>query len=106
MWISRVKQVLRVTVRCFGLGARLLPDDDDNLATRNLRLRTCRGLGIKIEVGIGKVLDPVFLVLDETAQKVTKWFPFLTCAHSLRWQALVLSNTIGMIASADFVFLT
>ena len=30
----------------------------------------------------------------------------LTCAQSLRWQALVLYNTIGTIAPADFVFLT
>ena len=61
---------------------------------------------MKIGLGTGKVLDPFFLVLDETAQKMTEWCHSLTSAQSLRWQALVLSNAIDTIASADFVFLT
>ena len=44
-----------------------------------------QGSGMEIGLGTGKVLDPVFLVLDETAQKVTEWCPSLTCAQSLRW---------------------
>ena len=61
---------------------------------------------MKIGLGTGKVLDPFFLVLDETAQKMTEWCHSLTSAQSLRWQALALSKTIGTTASADFVFLT
>ena len=61
---------------------------------------------MKIGLGTGKVLDPFFLVLDETAQKMTEWCHSLTSAQSLRWQALVLSKTIGTTASEDIVFLT
>ena len=59
------------------------------------------------ENGLGtKVLESFFLVLDETAQRMTEWCPSLTSAQSLRWQALVLSNAIGTIVSADFALPT
>ena len=60
---------------------------------------------MKIRLGTGKVLDPFFLVLDETAQKMTEWCHSLTFVQLMRWQALILSKNIATTASADFVFL-
>ena len=49
----------------------------------NRPLEGCQGLGIKMKLVAGKVLDPGFLVLDEAAQNVTAWCPSLTCAHAI-----------------------
>ena len=55
-------------------------------------------------LGTGKFLDPFFLVLDETAQKMTEWCPSLASAQLLRWRAGLVFKAIGTIVSAHFAF--
>ena len=48
----------------------------------------------------------IFLVVERQHKRWQCWCHSLISAQSLHWEALGLSNAIGTIASADFVFLT